>query len=590
MSAKDKIVGIRNQMKAKSIDAYLVGTADPHQSEYPPSYWQTRTWISGFTGSAGTAVITQEHIGLWTDVRYFLQAETELAVSGFTLHKLLVQTQAEYIDWLCSNLKSGQVVGCDFQCFSLGQIEQFDRLFSEKGIILKDSGDLFETIWKDRPKLSEAAIYEHEAKFAGKSRKEKLKELRHEMEKAGADFILLSALDEVAHLLNLRGKDVECNPVFIGYVVVEKKNTILFINSRKITPELKIILEKDGISLMPYENISQYISSISNKKIWIDQSTMNAKLALALPKNSMIAKPSAVMLSKAVKNEKECKHIRQVMAKDGAALVKAFMWLENELKSGKNPTEYDLAQKIASSRASMPHYVSESFFAIVGYRGNGAIIHYRPDERTSSKIKPEGVLLIDSGGQYLDGTTDITRTIALSEVSDDIKSHYTAVLKGHIDVCKLVFTKGTKGIQIDAFARQHLWKLGLNYGHGTGHGVGFFMNVHEPPQGIVSAWNQRGSSELLPGMLTSNEPGFYKEGSHGIRIENLVLTIAHANDFLAFENVTLFPIDTKLIDRKSFGPEYRKWLNDYHKRCYKKISPMLDDEQKQWLKEKCSAY
>ena len=590
MSLQANLTAVRQQMSLNHIDAYIIGTADPHQSEYPPSFWQTRAWISGFTGSAGTAIITKDHAGLWTDVRYFLQAEHELKQTGFVLHKLIVQTQAEYIDWLCQNLKAGQTVACDFYCFSLGQITQFDKALSEKSILLKDSGDLFQKVWKDRPALSSSKIYEHDIKYAGKSRKEKIKYLREQMKEFGADYFVISALDEVAHVLNLRGNDVDCNPVFISYLLIDNKKTRLFINPQKISPELKLQLEKDGIELMNYDQITEILSKTENKKVWVDTSTINARLALSIPKNSLLGKTSAAMSMKAIKNDKEIKHIRNVMAKDGAALTKAFMWLEDQLKSNKTPTEFELAQTISKSRASMPNYVSESFFAIVGYKGNGAIIHYRPEEKTSAKIKNEGVLLIDSGGQYLDGTTDITRTIALGPISDEIKSHYTAVLKGHIDVCRLIFPIGTKGIQIDAFARQHLWKMGLNYGHGTGHGVGFFMNVHEPPQGIVSAWNQRGMTELVAGMLTSNEPGFYKEDSHGIRVENLVLTVPNGDNFLAFENVTLFPIDTNLIDKKSFGPEYRKWLNEYHKKCYKKISPFLNETEKTWLKEKCKSY
>lgn len=591
MSIDKRLMAIRGQMANKNIDVLIVGTADPHQSEYPPTYWQTRVWISGFHGSAGTAIITADHAGLWTDVRYFLQAETELAGSAFVLHRMKVQTQAEYVDWIGDNIPAGRTVGCDFQCFSFSQIEYFDRYLTERGIKLVDAGDLFSNIWEGRPSLSDSPVYEHDIKYAGKSRRDKLKNIKAQMTEVHADYCLISALDEIAHVLNLRGKDVDCNPVFIAYLLIEPKRSTLFINSKKISAALKYELTNDGIDLAPYTDIENKIRDVAKgKKVWIDTSTLNAKLSLALPHQTMLAKSSPVMLMKAIKNDKEIKHIKQVMAKDGAALTKAFMWLENQLAESRKITEYDLAQKIAESRASMDHYVSESFFAIVGYKGNGAIIHYRPEEQSAAIIKSDGVLLIDSGGQYLDGTTDITRTIALSDISEEIKSHYTAVLKGHIDLCNAIFPVGTKGIQLDAFARRHLWALGLNYGHGTGHGVGFFMNVHEPPQGIVAAWNQRGYTDLVPGMLTSNEPGYYQEGSHGIRIENLVLTIPYHDNFVAFDNVTLFPIDTNLIDRKSFGTDYRKWLNAYHKKCYRKISPYLNETEKAWLSAKCKAY
>ncbi len=587
-----KTKNLRLQMKESGIDAYIIPSADPHQGEYVPDYWSGRSWISGFTGSAGTVVVTANHAGLWTDSRYFLQAEQQLKPNGMVLHKLVAQAQAEYIDWISETLSSGQTVGCDFWCFSLSQIQAFDKKLSAKGIKLKDCGDLLAGFWKDRPGLSTELVYEHPLKYAGKNRDAKLKSVRQEMKKQAADYFLLSALDEISYLLNLRGRDVHCNPVFIAYLLVSQTDVELFIPDGKILPELGKKLNESGILVRNYNTIVNRLGILkSGIKIMVDPGSLNAKLSLKLPKNSLIPVTSPVMTMKAIKNKTEISHIRTVMEKDGVALLKSFMWLEDQLKQGAKITEYDFAMQIAYFRSRQALYVGESFDAIVGYAANGAIIHYRPEKESSALIKAKGILLVDSGGQYMDGTTDITRTIALSAPTIEVKKQYTAVLMGHIALSDAVFPEKTKGIQLDALARQYLWKLSLNYGHGTGHGVGFFMNVHEPPQGFVTAWNQRGQSEMLEGMLTSNEPGFYKEGSHGIRIENLVLNAVHSEEagdkFLKFETVSLFPIDLSLIHQTMMTKQAIQWLNAYHKEVLKRLSPYLDNREKKWLKEKC---
>lgn len=591
--ASKKIKDLRRVMVSNGIDAYVIPSADPHQSEYPPDHWSGRTWISGFTGSAGTVVVTSNHAGLWTDSRYFLQAEFQLKGSGIILHKLIAQAQAEYIDWICSQLKSGQTLGCDFWCFSLAQIQAFDKKLTEKGIKLKDSGDLLETVWNDRPGFKKDAIYEHPLKYAGTSREAKLKLIRSEMKKAGADYFLISALDEISYLLNLRGKDVHCNPVFMAYLLVSMTDSDLFIPAGKIEDPLRKKLSDAGIHERAYDEITGVFENMkSDKKIMVDQSSMNAKLALKLPKNSILNITSPVMVMKAIKNNTEIGHIRTVMEKDGVALVKAFMWLESTLHKSQKLTEYEFAQQLGVFRSEQAHYVGESFDAIVGYASNGAIIHYRPEKESSAIIKSKGILLVDSGGQYIDGTTDITRTVALSPANLEVKRQFTAVLMGHIALSDAIFPEKTKGIQLDILARQYLWKLGLNYSHGTGHGVGFFMNVHEPPQGFVTAWNQRGQAEMLIGMLTSNEPGYYKEGSHGIRTENLVLNTFHSETvegkFLKLETVTLFPIDTSLIHSPMMTRQAVDWLNAYHKEVFTRLSPHLDSNEKKWLKKKCA--
>ncbi len=590
--ASRKIKDLRQVMKNESIDTYIIPTADPHQSEYPPEYWAGRSWISGFTGSAGTVLITSNHAGLWTDSRYYLQAEMQLKGSGIELHKLIAQAQAEYIDWICNNLKSGQTVGCDFWCFSLAQIQAFDKKLSDKGILLKDCGDLLVSVWNDRPGYSKELIYEHPVKYAGTSREAKLKKIRAEMKKAGADYFLISALDEISHLLNLRGKDVHCNPVFMGYLLVNRTDADLFVPEKKMEESLKKKLNTAGINEKPYSEIVGKLEQLKGDvKVMVDQSTLNAKLALKLPKGSILNVISPVMLMKAIKNKTEIGHIRTAMEKDGVALLKSFMWLEEALKKSKPVSEFEFAMQIGFFRSQQALYVGESFDAIIGYAANGAIIHYRPEKDTSAIIKAKGILLVDSGGQYMDGTTDITRTIALSPPSVDIKKQYTAVLMGHIALSDAIFPEKTKGIQLDILARQYLWKLSLNYSHGTGHGVGYFMNVHEPPQGFVTAWNQRGQAEMLEGMLTSNEPGYYKEGSHGIRTENLVINALHSETpegrYLKFETVTLFPIDATLIHSPMMTRQAVDWLNAYHKEVYKRLSTYLEPNEKKWLKKKC---
>ncbi|HRG67657.1 MAG TPA: aminopeptidase P family protein [Saprospiraceae bacterium] len=589
-----RIAALKTVMNKARVDAYIIPTADPHQSEYVPEYWAGRYWISGFHGSAGTVVVTADHAGLWTDSRYFLQAELELKGSGIALHKLVAQAQAEYMDWICSQLKFGQTVGCDFWCFSLSQIQAFDKKLTEKGLHLKDCGDLMQDIWENRPELSPEPVYEHVVKYAGKSRESKLKSLREHMKQLKVDYILLSALDEIAYLLNLRGKDVHCNPVFISYLLVTMDHCDLFLPPDKLPEALEKKLAEDGVHVKNYFTIKSVVQAIKpGKKILIDPSTLNAKLSLQFPEGSLVCDASPVMKMKAIKSKAEIEHIRNVMEKDGAALVKSFMWLENLLKKSKTCTEHEFAMKIKEFRSQQALYVGESFDAIVGYNANGAIIHYKPDAKKSAIIKAKGILLVDSGGQYQDGTTDITRTIALSAASPEVKKQYTAVLMGHIALADAIFPEGTKGIQLDILARQYLWNMSLNFSHGTGHGVGYFMNVHEPPQGFVTSWNQRGQSEMLEGMLTSNEPGYYEVGSHGIRIENLVINTLHTKsatgNYLKFETVTLFPIDLKLVHSPMMTKQCINWLNNYHKEVYNRIAPHLDATEKKWLKEKCKA-
>ena len=586
MYIDQKIAQLRKIMKAKGIDAYLIPSSDPHNSEYVADRWMSRTWISGFNGSAGTVIITQDHAGLWTDSRYFLQAEQELEDSEFVLHKMVNQFKAYHLEWLNENLNPSQTLGYDGSLVSKSYTNTIKSTLKDRRVEVITIHDLMDEIWKDRPGLPSDKIYEHDVKFAGKTRTQKLDEVRSQM--GSASYYLTTALDEIAWLLNLRGRDVDCNPVFIAYAVIGKEKCHLFVDESKISPNLKEKLSAENIVLHPYRTILDTISNVTdNKKIILDAAACNTKLYNSIDQNLIIQKDSIIKHLKAIKNPTEVAHFRKVMVKDGIALCHAFYWLEQALADGEEVKEYQFADKIAYYRSQEADYVGESFGAIIGYNAHGAVIHYHPTPESSKTIKQEGILLCDSGGQYLDGTTDITRTIALSSPTKEQQKHYTLVLKGHISLDKAVFPEGTNGGQLDILARQFLWNEGLNYLHGTGHGVGFFMNVHEPPQGFASPVSERGKTPHLPGMITTNEPGFYKDGEYGIRIENILHTRQHSDGYLSHENLTLFPIDTTLIDFDLMSTEETTWLNDYHQRVYDTLSPKLDDAHKSWMKEKC---
>lgn len=589
----ERITSLRQQLQDHQLDAYLIPSADPHQSEYVASRWKSRKWISGFTGSAGLVIVTPDHAGLWTDSRYFLQAETELAGSGIQLHKQVVPHAPEHVQWLAEHLPQGAVVGLDGFLFSEGQIRHMEKYFQAKDITIRNDLDLMEVIWPNRPSLPQQKVFEHDVRFAGKSRTEKLTQIREEMQKTGAAMHLIPTLDDIAWTLNLRGSDVNYNPVAYAYLIIGPEKAHLFIDQQKVPTDLQRVLQQDGIQLHTYSAIVDFLKNLpASQTILADSSSTSVRLLRAIPSAQLQRGDLIPRRLKAIKNETEVRQIRHAMVKDGIALTRLFRWLEAEHAAGRHPGEAALADQLAEFRSQQEHYVSESFPAIVGYQGNGAIIHYRARPEDCARIKPEGMLLLDSGGQYLDGTTDITRTIALSLPTSAQKKHYTLVLKGHIALDRMRFPTGTAGGQLDAFARQHLWQHGLNYGHGTGHGVGFFLNVHEPPQGFAtSVVTSRGSTTLEAGMLTSNEPGFYQTNSHGIRIENLILCVEQEKteygEFLGFESLTLFPIDTQLIDRELMNTEEIAWLNAYHQKVATALLPHLAPDEQQWMQEKC---
>lgn len=589
-----RLAALRSRLTAHQIDAYIIPSSDAHQSEYVAAHYQSREWITGFTGSMGTAVATHDFAGLWVDSRYFIQAETELANSEWLLQKMKVQGAAEHINWLADNLSAGATVGLDGRLFTIGQIRSIESAFAAKQIKLVYDLDLISEIWtEDRPAVPRKTIFEHEIQFAGTTVSEKLTQIRAKMAQHHADYHLISTLDDIGWTFNLRGYDVACNPVFYAFAVIGKADATLFVDGKKLSPAIKQYAAKNDITIQPYDGVNRFLTQLdAQQRILIDVNTTSVFLYNKIKNAAIVEGDTIPIYLKAIKNDTEIAGTKNAMVKDGVALLRAFRWIEREIKK-RSIAETEVAKKLAYFRSRMPLYYGESFDAIVGYKGNGAIVHYRPEEGKCAMIENNGVLLIDSGGQYLDGTTDITRTIVFGMPSAEQKTAYTLVLKGHIALACAKFPQGTKGVQLDTLARMFLWQHGLNYGHGTGHGVGCFMNVHEPPQGFITGLASRGTIPHEIGMLTSNEPGYYKTGEFGIRIENLVFVVPFkANEgttYHQFDTVTLFPIDTTLIDKTLMSPAEKKWLNEYHSKVFEALSPQLNPAEVNWLKRKCKA-
>lgn len=588
-SIKERLSALREQMAAEKISAYIIPSNDPHMSEYVSDYWNLREYISGFTGSAGTVVVTMTKAGLWTDGRYFQQAPEELQGSTIDLYKMGVAGTPSIISFLKSTLKSGERVGAAAINTMQSDADRYTKSLAAAGIKFKLVEDLVGRSWTDRPVPSKRKIFEHDVTYAGADRKSKIKALLKDIKSQGAQANLVTALDEIAWLLNLRGYDVAFNPVFYAYLWVEKKNTVLFIDQKKVKTALLIELGKQGIQIEDYKNSGKLLKKLSkNKVVAIDPKGCNAAIYGQLRASEIVSVNSPAKLLKAIKNETEIRHLKDAMIKDGVALAKAFRWLSITL-SARTVSEYELGEKLAYFRSQQEGYYGESFNPIVGYESNGAVIHYRAKEEGSKMIERRGVLLVDSGGQYFNGTTDITRTFALGPVTPEQKMQYTLVLKGHIALAKIHFPPGTTGIQLDAITRQFLWNAHLNYNHGTGHGVGFFMNVHEPPQGFAPKLNERGNTVHEAGMYSSNEPGYYLEGSHGIRLENLVICVPAGEDttFLRHETITLYPFDLNFIDRSLMTDAEVAWLNAYHQKVARKLTPHLDAETAGWIAHQC---
>jgi len=585
---QQRLMSLRNVMQKNDIHAVIIPSSDPHQSEYVADHWQERAWISGFTGSAGLAVVTMNHAGVWTDSRYYLQAEMETKDSEFVLHKMPDQFASYYIDFLSENLLKGQKVAINGWMFSKSDVSKIKTHLEKGEIELVYDIDLISEIWTNRPPLLNTQVELHDSLYTGADVNTKLNNVKSKMNEMNVHHHYVSALDDIAWILNLRGKDVEYNPVNIAYLVISPDNTYLFIDDKKIVQEARESLNLASVIIHPYEKIIDYLSLLSDEdKILIDPSICSQKVYDSIS-CQIIEGGSIPKELKAIKTKTEIHHTKNAMVKDAAALANTFYQLEQILNKKQSITEVELAQKLAQNRQQQPLYKGESFGAIVGYKGNGAIIHYHPETDTCKTIESDGILLVDSGGQYLDGTTDITRTFTLGIPDEEEKIAYTLILKGMIALSKAVFPVGTMGVQLDTLARQFLWSHGLNYGHGTGHGVGFYLNVHEPPQGFTPGLSERGKTAIVPGMLSSNEPGFYKEENFGMRIENLIVCQeSEYEGYLCFETVTLYPFEHDLIDISLLTKEEVLWINNYHNIVYDKTEPLLAQDLKTWFKNKC---
>lgn len=584
---RERVALLRTFMQEKGIRAFIVPSTDPHSGEYVPEFWESRKWISGFTGSAGTAVITDETGGLWTDSRYFLQAASQLEDTGIMLFKDRLPETPSIAEWLGSVLSPGDKVGIDGWVNTTAEAENLQKQLQAYGLQLVSTEDPFQRIWKDRPSLPLNPPFILPLSYAGKNCTEKIAEIREQILLNHADAILLSALDEIAWTLNLRGSDVHCNPVFISYLFITDTTTTLYILPEKITPEIKQYLNDNQIEVKPYQAIEADLHHYTGKGIQLTPGT-NYALYQAASHNQIIRHESPVLYMKAIKNETEIQGFHHAMIKDGIAMVKFLFWLKNTVKNSQE-TELSIDRKLYNLRAEQKDFKGISFDTIAGYQAHGAIVHYEATEETNATLHPEGLLLLDSGAQYLDGTTDITRTIVLGPVTKEQKTDFTLVLKGFIELSMAEFPYGTCGTQLDVLARQFMWKFGINYGHGTGHGVGHFLNVHEGPHQFRM---NHMPALLLPGMTVTNEPGIYKAGKHGVRTENTMLIVKSKETefgaFYKFEPLTLCPIDKEAILPEMLSYEEKQWLNNYHSLVYDRLNASLNTDEQAWLKEATS--
>lgn len=584
---RERVALLRTFMQEKGIRAFIVPSTDPHSGEYVPEFWESRKWISGFTGSAGTAVITDETGGLWTDSRYFLQAASQLEDTGIMLFKDRLPETPSIAEWLGSVLSPGDKVGIDGWVNTTTEAENLQKQLQAYGLQLVSTEDPFQRIWKDRPSLPLNPPFILPLSYAGKNCTEKIAEIREQIFLNHADAILLSALDEIAWTLNLRGSDVHCNPVFISYLFITDTTTTLYILPEKITPEIKQYLNDNQIEVKPYQAIEADLHHYTGKGIQLTPGT-NYALYQAASHNQIIRHESPVLYMKAIKNETEIQGFHHAMIKDGIAMVKFLFWLKNTVKNSQE-TELSIDRKLYNLRAEQKDFKGISFDTIAGYQAHGAIVHYEATEETNATLHPEGLLLLDSGAQYLDGTTDITRTIVLGPVTKEQKTDFTLVLKGFIELSMAEFPYGTCGTQLDVLARQFMWKFGINYGHGTGHGVGHFLNVHEGPHQFRM---NHMPALLLPGMTVTNEPGIYKAGKHGVRTENTMLIVKSKETefgaFYKFEPLTLCPIDKEAILPEMLSYEEKQWLNNYHSLVYDRLNASLNTDEQAWLKEATS--
>ncbi|WBV58270.1 aminopeptidase P family protein [Chryseobacterium daecheongense] len=582
MTSREKVAALREEMQKNNVDAFIVYSADPHMSEYLPEEWQERAWLSGFLGSAGFVVVTQNKAGLWTDGRYFTQAAIELQDSGIDLFKDGIEGTPNYIDWIISEIPAGGKVAVNAVATSNANWELLSQKLKNKNIVLADA-PLLKEVWKDRGTPSKNPIYTQPVERSGKSVTDKLSAIRQKMEEQEVTYHIISSLDDVAWTLNLRGSDVQSNPVFLGYIIITKNDAILFTDLEKLEVEARKQLDDSFVKMMPYEEFYNYLTTVKNEKILVSPNSNQSIFETLKADNQFVKAPVPGNLMKAQKNETELEGFRKVMVRDGVAMVKFLYWLTHN--AGKEAmTEYSIGEKLLGFRAEGENFVGESFGSIVGYKNNGAIMHYSAKSEGSKEVTNDASILVDSGGQYLEGTTDITRTFALGNVSEEFKRNSTLVLQGMIRLSMVKFPKGTKGVQLDAIARLPLWMEGKDFNHGTGHGVGSFMNVHEGPQNIRKDLNPQ---ELLPGMVCSNEPGYYLEGEYGIRHENLIAVKeaekTGSGTFYDFETLTFCPFFKDTIVKEILSEKEIEWLNQYHSTCEQKLSPYLEGDVKEWF-------
>ena len=591
MTIKQKLNALRILMKEKKIDAYLVPTDDFHGSEYVGDYFKCRKYITGFTGSAGTAIITQDMAGLWTDGRYFIQAADQLRDTTIELFKSGEPGVPTVHQFLNDKLQEGMCLGFDGRTVSAREAEELQELLQEKHITFSVNDDLIGEIWEDRPVLSCEPVMELDIRWTGKSRADKIAEIREQMKAKEADTFILTSLDDIAWLLNIRGNDIHCCPVVLSYLVMMENELRLYANAAAFSEEIRSNLEADGVKIYPYDDVYSYVQTISSdKKVLLSRANVNSRLVSNIPSEvTILDEPNLTLLPKAVKNETEMENERIAHIKDGIAVTKFIHWLKKNV-TRTTITELSTAEKLYQFRSEQEHFLGESFDPIIAYGTHAAIVHYSATEATDIPLEARGMVLADTGGHYLEGTTDITRTIVLGPVTAKEKKFFTAVLRGNLNLAAAKFKYGCTGLNLDYLARGPLWELGEDYNHGTGHGVGYLLNVHEGPNSF--RWkNLPGNPApvLEEGMITSDEPGYYLENEFGIRHENLVLCKkaekTSFGQFMCFEPLTMVPFDLEGINPEEMTERERKLLNDYHQKVYTTISPYLDEEEKEWLKQ-----
>lgn len=584
-----RLAALREEMRREHLSAFIFPSSDSHNSEYVPSRWEGRKWISGFDGSAGTAVVTLHSAALWTDSRYFLAAEEQLAGTEFQLMRERVDGTPSIAEWIATEIEGAESseIGVDGMCMTYAECSDLKTdLKHNGGITVRTNLDILDRIWTDRPSVPLNPVSIQPIEYAGESCHDKLGRIRSSLLRRGACGMLMTQLDDIAWTLNLRGTDVHCTPVFVAWLIVAEEVAVLYIKDEKLSPEVIEYLNAEGVAVDDYDNIIDALNSYDGYTLLIDPATTNYTLSQLRGNFNLVSAPSPVPEMKAIKNEVECNGFRNAMQRDGVAMVKFLKWLEEAVPKGCE-TELSVSAKLRQLRAEQPLFKDESFDTIAGYEEHGAIVHYEPTPDTDVPLRPEGFLLLDSGAQYLDGTTDITRTIQLGKVTDLHRRVYTLVLKGHLSLQNLCFPRGAAGTQLDAVARVAMWREGMNFMHGTGHGVGSYLSVHEGPHQIRQEYRP---APMLEGMTVTDEPGLYLAGKFGVRIENTLLTVPYMTTefgkFLRFEPLTLCPIDTRPIVVDMLSTEELGLLNAYHKMVYERLSPMLDEEHKAWLADK----